>query len=463
MAGRTSTSVGVVATLVILGVLTLGFFVAFAVFYGKHSTATRLLQQAQAEQTEIVRPDERNRDDIRNLIEAAKSERKSLVGYLSDSQESIMKRVTGSGRDKISDLNTKLQGVAGADTQAMLAVLSGLSTENANLRTQLQQAEAARQAAMQDRQNEVDRVASIERSHTDTMNSLNSEVQKLRDEVSSYRTGSDAYKKNVDAQLGTVRNEANEAQQRLKDQLTTLTQEKLIVDQQLAALRGLKNQAILRPGDESALVDAEVIGTDSRNAFISVGRAQNVVLGMTFAVYPTANAIRPDGEGNYPTGKATLEVTSVSDTTATARITSEAKGNPVVKGDVVANAVYDPNKKYVFVVYGNFDANRDGAPTSLEREDVNAMVTAWGGRLADELAGDVDFLVLGERPVLPPRPSSEAPFEVVQEFIRRQREVERYDLLYRQAGTTSVPILNENRFYTLTGKTPARVGKVAGR
>ncbi|MBL8223568.1 MAG: hypothetical protein JNL62_30330, partial [Bryobacterales bacterium] len=62
-------------------------------------------------------------------------------------------------------------------------------------------------------------------------------------------------------------------------------------------------------------------------------------------------------------------------------------------------------------------------PTALERQDAETMITAWGGLIVPDLSGDVDFLVLGERPVLPPRPGADAPLEVVQEFIRRQREV----------------------------------------
>jgi hypothetical protein len=183
------------------------------------------------------------------------------------------------------------------------------------------------------------------------------------------------------------------------------------------------------------------------------------VLGMTFSVYSDKSQIRPDADGNYPRGKATLEVINVGESSSTCRITSEARGNPVVKGDVIANPIYDPNKTYKFVVFGNFDANRDGAATALERQDINAMIESWGGKVADDLTGDVDFLVLGERPILPPRPSAESPFEIVQEFIRRQRDVERYDQLSARATATSIPILTENRLYTLVGKTPSRMAR----
>jgi hypothetical protein len=64
---------------------------------------------------------------------------------------------------------------------------------------------------------------------------------------------------------------------------------------------------------------------------------------------------------------------------------------------------------------------------------------------------------MGGRPVLPPRPGADAPLEVALEFTRRFRDVERYDNLLREATATGIPVLNENRLYTLTGKTPRPV------
>ena len=63
--------------------------------------------------------------------------------------------------------------------------------------------------------------------------------------------------------------------------------------------------------------------------------------------------------------------------------------------------------------------------------------------------------MLGSKPVLPPKPTPDQPIEVMQEYIRQDKVVQRYDALYKQAISSSVPILNENRLYTLIGKVPA--------
>jgi len=457
MAGRTSTNFGMGAAITILSLLALGFFVAFAVFFGKASNLRREIDQARQDQNDVVKADERNRDDIRTMIEAAKTNRQSLVTYLVDSQAATMEKVAGERRLTLANLNDRLKTVAGADSAPVLTVLSNRESEIANLKGQLDQADKARLTALADLTNEVARVTGIESRHQDTINALNTEVAQLRAEVEQYRQGTNDYKSQLDAQRDRLVNEFGEKEASLTGQLTKLTEEKLIIESQLQACRGQKNLATLKGDDESALVDATVIGTNNtdRQAFISIGRKQKVVLGMTFAVYSDKGALRPDPDGNYPRGKATLEVTSVGENSSTARITSEVKGNPVVKGDVIANAIFDPNKAYKFVVFGNFDTNRDGVGTSLERQDIQAMIVAWGGSTVEEVVGDVDFVVLGERPVVPPRPAPNAPLEVVQEFIRRQREVERYDALHRQATSTAVPVVNENRLYTLIGKTPS--------
>lgn len=458
MAGRTSTSFGVGATIAVLGLLSLTFFVLTAVYFNKYYDRQRQVDQAQAEAQKFVRPDERNRDDVLTLVKEAEKNQKSLVGYLVDSQSRTMEKVTGARRDTVADLLKKTEAVKGAETASLLSVISDRDQQIATLEANLKAAEAARQQAQADQQNEVARVRAIEKNHNDTVDALTKEVATVKAEVEQYRAGTNDYKSKVDASAESTRNEFAESRKRLEAQLAKLTDEKLIVEGQLAALRGLKNVETFRGRPEEALVDAEIIAVDgpARTAIISIGEKQRAVLGMTFAVYADANSIVPDAEGRYPVGKATLEIISIDDTSATCRITSELRGNPIVRGDVVANAMYDPNKTYKFVVFGNFDTDRDLLATNLERQDVEAMIINWGGKIDADLSGDADFVVLGERPLLPPRPGADAPLEVVQEFIRRQREVERYDGLQRQASSSSIPILNENRLYTLIGKTPAR-------
>jgi len=458
MAGRSSTSFGVGATITVLAILTLTLFVLTTVFFGRYKDRQRQLDQARQDSQDVVSAAERNRDDILNLVEEAKKNRQSLVSYLVDSQGSIMERVSGSRRDKLTDLTNKLQSVEGGASGNLLALVAQRDAEISNLRDQLGRAEAGRTKALTDLTNEGDRIAGIQASHQATVDRLNTDVGTFEGDMTAYRGGMEDYKSKVDAQVDRLKNEAAEAQKRLNDEVQRVSDENQILDAQLRVARGQKTAALFRGADESALVDGEVIGLDpsSGSVFLNLGSDEKVVLGMTFTVYADRAAVRPNEDGAYPQGKATVEIINVGTTGSTARVTSEVRGNSVVKGDVIANAVYDPNKVYKFVVFGNFDYNRDGISSALEAQEVRSMIEGWGGEIVADLTGDSDFLVLGERPVVPARPADAAPLEVVQNFVRQQKEVQRYDNLADQARKTSVPVLNENRLYTLIGVVPSR-------
>ncbi|MDX2016795.1 MAG: hypothetical protein SFY95_04030 [Planctomycetota bacterium] len=460
MAGRTSTSVGMGVFLTILIVVSLTFIVLSMVFYAQASDAKRQLASTQSEVSEIIRPDERNRDDIRAFVDQAKRSQPpaSVVGFLAKNNQDLMEKVTGVRRLSMADFQKRLTGIDGAANQNLLELISSRDNDLASLTQRLAEADAARQAALADLKNESERVKAIEASHQATVDGLNGEIGRYKAEVETYRAGSDKYRADLDARLARAQSEAGAREAALSKQVENLSNERLVLLDQLARLRGEKNKDLLKAADEFALVDARIISVNAteRTVSLDIGRNRKVVLGMTFAAYADAGAIRPDPKtGEYPAGKATLEVINVGDSTATARITSEARGNPVVRGDVVANAVFDPNKSYKFLVFGNFDSARTGVATPSGQDDIKALLKGWNGSVVDELSGDVDFLVLGERPVLPPRPGVNAPIEVQRFFIEQDRVVKRYDQLLQQATALAIPVLNENRLYTLIGKTPA--------
>lgn len=462
MAGRTSASIAVGATITILSLLTLALFVLFTVFFGKYKDQAQQLATLRSEQQDVIKTDERNRDDVRQLISQARTDgNKSLVGYLVDNRAQVMRSVTGVAGDTPADLAARLRPFGGdgnsIPTGSVLGLANQMNERIKLLEANLAQAERARDQAVKDRESEVARISTILASHQQTIDRLSAEVNQNTGLVDDYRRGSDTYKAEVAAQLERARTAAAETERQLKTALDKANEENLILQQQVSALRGQRNTDLFRGSPEESLVDATIVGADGDGrVYLPIGAKQRVVLGMTFTVYNNASAIRPDENGNYPRGKGTIEVINVGETTSVARVTSEVRGNPIIKGDVVANAVYDPNKTYKFMLSGNFDTNRDGIATPAERMEIVSMIQGWGGSIAEELTGDVDFVVLGERPVVPPQPGSGAPIEVVQQFVNAQRDASRYDDLFRQAGATSVPVLSENRLYTLIGHVPAR-------
>jgi hypothetical protein len=231
----------------------------------------------------------------------------------------------------------------------------------------------------------------------------------------------------------------------LIDEVTTLQD---IVD-------GLdRNRVLISPRGEALLTDGTVVGVDPTGdeVFLSLGRDDKLPLGITFTVYDRDASVRPNEiTGELPEGKAVVEVVRIDNDTAVARVLRRSRGNRIAEGDKLVNAVYDPNKTYRFIVFGNFDMNGDFVATPGERRDVQALIREWGGVVDDELTGNTDFVVLGERPVLPPEPNFDDPPAVLQRFAEARQAQLRYDELFDRASSTRIPVLNQNRLFTLTG------------
>lgn len=451
MAARTGAGVGVGVTITLLGVVCLTLFILTIVFLSKYQATSKNLTVALQENEDFIKSSERGNDAIQRLKEAATRERKSVVGYLNDSLATTKQRVTGSKGGSIEDFLGKLEVDGGTP---LLTAIRNRDNQIADLEQKLQQADEARQTALTDLENEVQRVSNLEKSHQQTIAALNEQIANYRAEIESYRQGTNDYRANVDEILEKMRTEAEEERIRLTNRINELQQRELILTSQVQELRKDRGKDILKPQDEFALVDGTIVAAEpnAEQVFIDLGERNRIRLGMTFAVYGEPTAIKLDPTtGEYSRPKARLEVINVGERSSACRVISETRGNPIVKGDVIANAVYDPNKIYTFLVYGNFDANGDGRATPLEQADVRALIESWGGKVTDELTGSVDFLVLGQRPILPPAPTSETPIELVREYMRLNGMVEEYNRLQTQANATSLPILNENRLYTLIG------------
>ena len=459
MAARTGASIGVGVTITILSVLTLALFVLTLVFYGQSNKAERLLAETQEAAARFVRGNERERDDIRAIADLASRDNKSVVAYLADAQRETMRRLTGTPRDTPDQMAQKLGAIEGADSGSLLQVVRTRESAIQSLERRLAESDASLATLREDLTNELDRVTRLEDRHNETVASLTAQIGIYKDEVDQYREGVQGAESDYESQIDRVRADAAEREANRREEIARLEDENQVLRNQLQALRGERSEEVFRGEDEFALVDGTVLSVNASEGQVTISRGRNdkIVLGMTFSIYTEASAIRPDDEGIYPPGKASIEVINVGAGSATCRILTELRGNPIVAGDVIANPVYDPTKVYSFVVFGNFDANRDSRATPGEASDIRAMIEGWGGQIASDLTGDVDFLVLGQPPILPPRPPVDSPVEVLQAYIRLDRALQQYNELFETAQSTSIPVLNENRLYTLLGRTTAPI------
>lgn len=446
--------VGMGVTMAVTGTAAVAFFVTSLVFYGRASTAERKLTETQQTSNEIVKEAEKNQESIRLLIEEAKRPpARSLATYMQEQFGVIAEKVGGSRSDTPATLLTKVNRAAGSGN--LLAALADRDAKIAQLQKTVADAETSRLAAVEQVQQTGKRIESLNSAQQAALAGLNTDVGNYKGQVDGFRSDLQTRVGEMASQIDKVREEADREKVQLNNELTKLREELLVAQGKIRELQKNRASEGVRPADEFALVDGEIIGLDSmddRMVYLNIGRKQRVVIGMSFEVYSDATAMRPDESGEAPRGKASVEVIRLDENSSVARITRNPRGNPIARGDVIANPLFDPRKTYTFLVFGNFDPQNIGRSTPEGQSEIRALIEGWGGKVTDQLAGNVDFLVLGSRPVLPPRPPADAPAEVVQQFIRVQRLAREYDRLLEQAAATSIPVLNENRLNTLLGK-----------
>jgi hypothetical protein len=206
-------------------------------------------------------------------------------------------------------------------------------------------------------------------------------------------------------------------------------------------LKGKKTDLLLEP-------DGKVVRVLEENklCYIGLGRRDRVRPGMTFSVFSQ------EGFGDPNATKGSVLVTDVGERVSTCRIVARSKTDPIVSGDYVMNIAYDPLKTYAFVVEGYFEltGREKGAVTGAD--EVKAMIRRYGGRIAEEVTTQTDYVVMG-RPPEKPAPPPEAEDDPLRREIynRKLAAWEHYQDVEEEARLLQIPVFNENRFRLFTG------------
>ncbi len=451
MASRTSASTGMMIGLAVSTMLWLGLFVTSIILFARVQKLDTELTLKQNDLDTALRSDER--DDRWTELQQLAGGRTGVVRYLDRSLQELTQAVSGARRETPSGLADKIKATVGEGGPTLLTLVNNQRGEIESLKSSLARAERAREAANSDLLASNDRIAALNAEMQATNERLNSEI-------GVYKAGGDQFRADVDdtrnfmtSRVTGIRADADRAVATLEKQAATLESQLLVANDQLRRFKADLSDQTLRPNFEGALVDGRIVGINpaAREVFLDLGKRDRLVVGLTFEVYSASSSVKPGPGGEYPPGKATIEVVRIDDTSSVARILRENAGTPIIRGDAAANAVYDPKKIYSFAVFGNFDTDNDGIDTPQGRQDIGAMITQWGGKVSDDILGNTDFLVLGSKPSLPPQPKSSDPVELIQRYLMLKQETVKYDELFDRATRASIPVLNQNRLFTLTG------------
>jgi hypothetical protein len=456
MAVRTGAGTGVIVSLVVFIIATVSLLVLAIAFYAGRTEAIEKRAEAEAALNRYAAASQRNQDLFKSYEGAAQQRNESVVMHLHNRMDAIMRYVDGDGSTTLETLRGKLARHGVAETGVVSAVLQDRVRDVRQRDEEIDGLNGQLAALNREMENVRTQMERQRESHR-------SELDSVQAQIAGYRTAAEEYRD----ELQTTKRAMNEAVDRLndryenqvrglEDELDSIHRERVQLMQRVEDLQARLSADRIRAQDPDTLVDGRIIDMSGDQVFIDRGRKHRIVLGMTFEVYDDASAIRVDQRTNeLPRGKASIQVVRVGETTSTCKVIRSVPGRPVVREDVIANAVYDPNHQFKFLVHGRFDIDGDGRATEAEAEFIRRQIVEWGGVVvqSNEIPGDLDFLVLGVRPEQPPDLPHNASEREMADWVLRRQAREQYDNLFRQAREAQIPVLNHTRFLILTGHT----------
>lgn len=448
MASRSGGTTGVLVALVVFVVLSVALLAVSIVLYAGKSAAESERSNLRSELDRYINSEERDRTETKALMASGSG---SLFGTMAEQRSQVAQFVTGDPssdiaqmraalslgeKDTIKDAMRKLQQERDARTQEA----NSLKTKSKDLDKEI---DALKQ-----------QLAAATKASEEAVASVTATIASYQQAAEGYRGEFDAAKASLEQSRADLEARFASENSTLQSEIDSLRAEREVLDGRIDALQRKVGSTSTKAANPAALVDAGVVDIDAKTGsiFIDIGANKRVVPGMTFEVFDDAAGIVASADSGSR-GKASVQVIKVGDATSTCRVLRGSGNRPIVKGDVLANAVFNPEYKYKFLVHGKFDVNSDGKPTTGEADYVKARIVEWGGEATEgnTLTGDLDFLVLGMQPPFPAPLPSDATEAQTLAYTEQRNARETYDQLFRMASDAQIPILNWARFEALTG------------
>jgi len=456
MAIRSSAGTGVVISLIVFVLLTILLLAGSILLWGELETARKEAADSGSILDDYATKAERSSADwLTPLKDASGSD--SIVGYLYSENQALRQFAIGTPDGTLGDLADAREQLSLPDGQSLSDTLADARRSMGEMSAHVVALEASKSTAEQSMQ---DLDGRLRTAIADLDALIAAESAQLKDYTDADNKYASAIKKAIsefESMQADLRDQKNVMIAQQQDQVDELTADNKRLAAQKRNLESRLNRDQLRAADPAALVDGRVLDVIGSGDHVYIDRGLNdqIVLGMTFEVYKNPSQIRPNEAGETPRGKASIQVVKIGDASSTAKVTRRVKGRPILADDVIANAVYDPDYTFKFLVHGVFDLDRDGNATEQEAEYLRERIERWGGAVVGgtEIPGDLDFLVLGKSPVTPNKPFNQASTQAMTEYRRLRTAVDRYQSLMRDAQQAEIPVLNQNRLDILTGRT----------
>jgi hypothetical protein len=393
------------------------------------------------------------------LVDAATEQRNALVKLISGT-EGTEKKAADDVNATVAALkaNPALKDAALPADAGLTAVIKALADKAKNDADAVKKANTDRDAANQQLQaalaSQKDEIAKRDAAVTEAQAAMNKAIADAKAAIDEKQKQVDDFSAKAAASDKAMTDRDAEVQVQMQTLQRALAKAKSDYD----ALLGKFAQ--YRPNVKESIVrnvDATItqVAADSV-CYINLGFGDHVSPGLTFEVYDKFEGIPKIGDGtsslDMPKGKASIEIISVGQNSSQCRVLGAKSGSTVAQGDLCANLVYDKNIKPVFYVYGKFDMDQNGVATEAEAEVIKNLITRWGGKIADKVSIDVDFVVFGKEPSVPVY-SAEELAQPLQKAKADEAKaaLEAYNKIRDEAVSLHIPVMNQNRFLYYTG------------
>jgi hypothetical protein len=286
--------------------------------------------------------------------------------------------------------------------------------------------------------------------------------QQVNDRKQDYDELEALMRKTTAEQVQTLMDQRDEARADLDNEHGELLKTQAELKMALGRIEYIQKKIddIMPPPDSDVAAykpDGKIVLIDDQTGIVhlDIGSDDRVYRGLTFSVYDKNMPIPKDGKG-----KAEIEVFDVRKTISAARIIPSKMKRPIILDDIIANLIWDSDKTNVFVIAGEFDLDGDKSIDYDAVVKIKALIQKWGGRVADTVSIDTDFLVLGKAPKVLRKPTFEA-IEVdpmaTEKYQASVQKAAHYNQVQNRAQAFSIPVFNYERFlYFLGYKTQAR-------
>ncbi len=468
---------GLITTLIIFIVL---FLVSTVLFFTTNADL-RVHQKRLADNTKkydsVIKSNEMTDADYQALQELQRdpaNRGRSMYDIMKAQRDDLAKAITGAANTPagkaIESATTTVQSAnktlepAGASAPSgslnnAVLVLAAAIVERQNQVDQLKQQLAA---TNEDLKKQVALYQTELATHRAAVETAKGETAKTTADTVTYRTSKDEQVATLEKTLATTIETNRKQLEDLNTQMTTRQQEIDKLKQDLEKAHTAMNRFKMAGTSEPSIRRADgaissITGSNGRQVvYIDKGLGKQISPGMTFEVYDKNEGVprlQNENEEQMPAGKASIEVVRVSPQSSEAKVIRQAPGTQLFVGDIIANLIYDPNVKWRFKVYGNFDIDQNGVPTPQETEVVKRLIVQWGGIVTENLDIDTDFVVMGKEPIVPTVTKEQLEGDPIREFEHKKAEEARvaYEEVKNKALELHIPVLNQNRFLYFIG------------